>query len=168
MKRILVLLLASACVLAGLSACEGEAEGDGSASLEGHYVLQQVEVDYTNGDFDIFEDPEDFLYDSEGFYEDYILFDYEYVFERNGSYSFRGGPDEKMVSGCVYSVEGSTLRMSATSFWKMQLNTYKIISDSGDILVLEPTKEMLDLNNGVYEMFGQKKIKKTRGTYLKK
>ena len=84
MNRFLVLLFASVCVLAGLSACEGEAEGDGSASLEAHYVLQQVEVDYTNGDFDIFEDPEDFLYDSEGFYEDYILFDYEYVFERNG------------------------------------------------------------------------------------
>lgn len=162
-----MLLFASACVLAGLTACEGEAAGDGSASLEGHYVLQKVEVDYSNGDFDVFEDPEDFLYDSEEFYDNYVLFDYEYVFERNGSYSFRGSPDEKMVSGGVYSVEGGTLRMSATSLWTKQLNTYRIISDSEDGLVLEPTKEMLDLNNGVYELFGQRKIRKTRGTYGK-
>ena len=157
-----MLLFASACVLAGLSACEGESEVDGSSSLEGHYILQKVEIHYDDGEFEIYDEPEDFTSD-----DDDILFDYEYIFEGNGSYSFRGGIDEDMVSGCTYSVKGHTLKMSATSLWSEQLNAYTIISNSGETLVLEPTKEMLDLNNEVNKLFDWELITKTRGTYRK-
>lgn len=161
MNRFLVLLFASVCVLFGLSACE--AEGGGSSSLEGHYVLQKVEIHYDDGEYDIYDEPEDFTSD-----DDDILFDYEYIFKKDGSYSFRGAIDENMVSGCTYSVKGNTLKMSATSLWSGQLNAYKIISNSGETLVLEPTKEILDLNNEVNKILGWELITKTRGTYLKK
>ena len=160
MNRVLVLLFASVCVMLGLSSCE--AEGGGSSSLEGHYVLQKVEIHYDDGEYDIYDEPEDFTSDDED-----ILFDYEYIFDRNGSYSFRGAIDEKMVSGGTYSVKGRTLKMSATSLWSEQLNAYKIVSNSGETLVLEPTKEILDLINEGYKLFDWELITKTRGTYKK-
>ena len=149
--------LAFACMLAMCSSCEKEGISDGT-TLEGTYILQKVEITFADGEKEVYDNKDDFYSDN-----DEILFDYEYRFKKNGSYSFKGAPEESLVSGCSYTIKGNVLSMTLASLWDTQFTAYTIVSNKGGTLVLEPTKSMLDFYND-FAIFYEP-IKKTTGTY---
>ena len=164
MKNYLYKVFIIAFAFAGLiclPSCEKDnSAGDGSY-LEGTYILQRVEITYEDGEKEVYDSKDDFSDDN-----DEVLFDYEYIFEENGSYSFKGTPEDRLVSGCSYTIKNNVLSMTLSSLWDAQFTAYTIVSNKGGTLVLEPTKDMLDFYNDFASLFGES-IKKTTGTYKK-
>lgn len=179
MKKLLYFVAVLAAVSMGLSSCESEGGGGGRHALEGDYICKKVEVYYQDGSSSTFTNKKDWVSDKwdDDWWEssnfewisksDYILFDYEYIFDGKGTYSFRVAYNEDMVNGGKYSVKGSTLSMSLTSLSSTEWSVYKIVSQTDDTLVLELGKEAMELNNELYEMFGGKRIRKSTATYQK-
>lgn len=145
----------------GLLSCENS-ETEGDSSLDGCYVIQKVEIYYSDGESEILTDKEDFSYDN-----DDILFDYEYVFSSNGTYSYRNSYDNDMVSGGKYIIKDGILSFSLLSILDTQVMAYKIVSNLGNTLVLEPTDQILKLNNEAGAIWGLEPIVRTVGTYKK-
>ena len=164
MKSVFYSLLAFACLIMGFTSCETTEinEDDNHSNLTGIYVLQQVTINYANGKTKTYNQKKDFSSNN-----DNILFDYQYVFEKNGTYSFQGGYDDELYSGCTYKIKNGVLNMSLSPLFNFEMTAYKIVSNSGGTLILEPTDAMLDLNNDVRALVDEEQIKKTTGTYQK-
>ena len=161
----------AASLLLGLSvlfcSCEkeGGVVGGNSSGLEGDYVCQKVEITFTNGKTKTITNKEDWVRKDEySLFEevDYILFEYEFVFS-NGTYRYRNNYTYSLTDGGSYSIKNGYLYIG---FLGLEAAPYKIITQSGNTLVLEATDDYISIANTSNSLYGaSRSIKKTTATY---
>ena len=166
MKRLL-LAIGFALMMAALSSCEKEG-GDGTSKLEGDYVCQKVEILLTNGytwtvtekEFWVRADESTFNFEM----ADLILFDYEYYF-KNGKYKYKADYRSGLMDGGSFSIKKGVLSLGALG---TEVATYRIVSNSGNTLVLEATEDWIEFANLGNELYGAPvSIEKTTATYTR-
>ena len=164
------------------SSCEKDGNG-GKSYLEGDYVLYKVEVKHTNEkvpDYTFMFDEENDKYvftmgegivNEEGtitylkenrLYPTDIPVDYEYIFSKDGTYTYRETLHKKMKDGGEYKVKDGELAFRGLG---LDFFIYKIVSNNGNTLVFDVDRDWLDL------FCASKKVgtmKSCRATYKKK
>ena len=149
-----------------LSSCEKDGTGGGKSSkLEGDYVCQKIEILFTNGETRTITKKEDYIRTGEFLSlqdQDYIMFDYEYLFS-NGRFQFKENYTCEFDNGGKFSIEDNYLNLS---FLGIEIEAYKIITNSGKTLVLEAMDDqisLVNLRNSYYDSYLE--VKKSTATY---